>query len=140
MNHDEQLYKRSDEKMEAEILGTKELIQSVVPEASIEYYRAPAGNTNRHQRELVAEWGMKPIAWSVDTKDWQRPGVPRILAKVKRQLHNGGIILMHDSGGNRSETVAALKKLIPRLKNKGYQFVSPSLALAARQKPMLAEK
>ncbi len=135
MNHDEHLNKRSDEKMAAEVLGTKTLIESIVPDASVEFYRAPAGRINRHQRKLVADWGMKAIDWSVDTKDWQKPGVNSILATVKRQVHNGGIILMHDSGGDRSETVAALKKMIPTLKDDGYQFVFPDTALAARKKP-----
>ena len=138
MNHDEQLYKRSDARIEQEVLGTKTLIESIVPGTTVEYYRAPAGNMNRHERRLVAEWGMKSINWSVDTKDWQRPGVATILKTVKRQLRNGGIILMHDAGGDRTQTIAALKKLIPKLKKDGYEFVFPSTALAARKAPVVA--
>lgn len=125
MNHDERLSYRSDAKIRQEILGEKELIQSIVPDAAVDYYRAPAGNWNYHIRKLIASWGMKPLGWSVDSKDWQRPGTEAIIATVKKQLHDGGIVLMHDGGGNRSETLAALKKLIPDLVEDGYQFGFP---------------
>lgn len=69
MNHDEHLYKRSDEKMKTEICGSRELLESIVPGVTVEYYRAPTGRINSQQRELVRDWGMKPIEWSVDTKD-----------------------------------------------------------------------
>jgi peptidoglycan/xylan/chitin deacetylase (PgdA/CDA1 family) len=68
---------------------------------------------------------MQPLGWSVDTKDWQKPGVNEILFAVKIELHSGGVVLMHDAGGDRSDTVEALEKVIPKLKKEGYQFVFP---------------
>jgi peptidoglycan/xylan/chitin deacetylase (PgdA/CDA1 family) len=125
MNHDEHLDKRSVAKMKAEILGTKELLESIVPGTNVEYYRAPGGNMNNKLRDLVISWGMKPLGWSVDPKDWQEPGTQQILSTVKAQLHSGGVIIMHDAGGDRSETIEALEKVIPELKKQGYQFVFP---------------
>lgn len=125
MNHDEHLDKRSLAKMKAEILGTKELLESIVPGTTVEYYRAPGGNMNNRLRDLVIGWGMKPLGWSVDPKDWQEPGTEQILATVKAQLHSGGVIIMHDAGGDRTETIDALERVIPELKKKGYQFVFP---------------
>jgi peptidoglycan-N-acetylglucosamine deacetylase len=125
LNHDLSLSWRSDKKIKQEILGEKSLLQELVPEAAVEYYRAPAGNWNYHIRKLVASWGMKPLGWSVDTHDWQQPGVDSIVNTVKTTLHSGGVILMHDAGGNRSQTVAALKKLIPYLQKEGYKFGFP---------------
>ncbi|HEY9760277.1 MAG TPA: polysaccharide deacetylase family protein [Oculatellaceae cyanobacterium] len=125
MNHDEHLDRRSLAKMKAEILGTKELLESIVPGTTVEYYRAPGGNMNNKLRDLVIGWGMKPLGWSVDPKDWQEPGTEQILATVKAQLHSGGVIIMHDAGGDRTETIDALEKVIPELKKKGYQFVFP---------------
>ena len=125
MNHDEHLGRRSDAKIKQEILGTKTLIESIVPGTSVDLYRAPGGNMTHHQRELLTEWGMKPLSWSVDTKDWQRVGVDQIMATVDAQLHPGGVILMHDAGGDRSETVVALQKVITKLKKDGYQFTFP---------------
>ena len=125
MSHDEHLDKRSVAKMKAEILGTKDLLESIVPGTTVEYYRAPGGNMNNKLRDLVISWGMKPLGWSVDPKDWQEPGTQQILSTVKAQLHSGGVIIMHDAGGNRSETIEALEKVIPELKKQGYQFVFP---------------
>ncbi|GAC1523572.1 MAG: glycosyltransferase [Thermoleophilaceae bacterium] len=62
-----------------------------------------------------------------DSEDWTRPGVGQIVQNVEagiaQRKGSGGIVLMHDAGGNRSETVAALRILIPRLKRQGYRFV-----------------
>lgn len=125
MNHDLGLAHRSDKKIKNEILGEKTLIQSVVPDAKIEYFRAPGGIWNYRERKLVASWGMKSLGWSVDSRDWEEPGVDQIIANVNAQLKAGGVVLMHDAGGNRSQTVAALKRLIPSLEKDGYQFGFP---------------
>ncbi len=125
MNHNEFLTNKSDQKLKNEILAEQALITSVVPEVSIEYFRAPGGNWNRHIRKVVTAWGMKPLGWSVDSKDWQTPGVESIINTVNKQLYPGGVVLMHDAGGDRSETIAALKRLIPSLEKDGYKFGFP---------------
>jgi cellulose synthase/poly-beta-1,6-N-acetylglucosamine synthase-like glycosyltransferase/peptidoglycan/xylan/chitin deacetylase (PgdA/CDA1 family) len=61
---------------------------------------------------------------SLDTRDWARPGVARIVAAAMPPGNRGAIIMMHDSGGNRSETVAALPQIITGLKARGYRFVT----------------
>jgi cellulose synthase/poly-beta-1,6-N-acetylglucosamine synthase-like glycosyltransferase/peptidoglycan/xylan/chitin deacetylase (PgdA/CDA1 family) len=61
-----------------------------------------------------------------DARDWSRPGVPAIIRGATPPRGKGGIVLMHDGGGNRSETVAALARLIPRLRARGYRFVTVS--------------
>jgi peptidoglycan-N-acetylglucosamine deacetylase len=65
------------------------------------------------------------VGWSVDPRDWSRPGVPAIIANIMRNTRGGSIILEHDGGGNRSETVAALTSVIPRLLAAGYHFRTP---------------
>jgi peptidoglycan/xylan/chitin deacetylase (PgdA/CDA1 family) len=125
MNHDEHLERRSLKKIQDEILGTNALLETIVPGTPIEFYRAPGGNSDPRLRKLVRSWGMQPLGWSVDTKDWQKPGVNEILFAVKIELHSGGVVLMHDAGGDRSDTVEALEKVIPKLKKEGYQFVFP---------------
>ena len=64
------------------------------------------------------------LLWSVDSEDWRRPSASTIARTVMREVYPGGIILMHDGGGNRTHTVAALKLIIPQLKQKGYKFVT----------------
>lgn len=125
MNHDENLPCRSDEKLKQEVLAEKALIESVVPGVSVDYFRAPAGNWNLHMRKVILAWGMKPLGWSIDTKDWQQPGTEAIVNMVNNRIHSGAVILMHDGGGNRSQSVAALKQFLPTLKESGYNFVLP---------------
>lgn len=61
-----------------------------------------------------------------DSKDWQRRGVPAILRNATPKSGRGGVIMFHDGGGDRGETVAALEQLIPRLKARGFRFVTTS--------------
>ncbi|WP_405812682.1 glycosyltransferase [Streptomyces sp. NBC_01390] len=72
-----------------------------------------------------------------DAEDWQRPGVDRILAHATPHGHAGQIVLMHDAGGDRSQTVAALGTLLPRLKAQGFTFatVSDAVGMAAPVRP-----
>ncbi len=69
-----------------------------------------------------------------DSEDWRRPGVARIVANVLPRpgaAKPGLLVMMHDAGGDRSETVAALNQLIPRLKARGYTFSTVSAAIGA---------
>jgi cellulose synthase/poly-beta-1,6-N-acetylglucosamine synthase-like glycosyltransferase/peptidoglycan/xylan/chitin deacetylase (PgdA/CDA1 family) len=61
---------------------------------------------------------------SLDTRDWARPGVNRIAAAAMPPGHQGAIIMMHDAGGNRNETVRALPQIITRLRARGYRFMT----------------
>ena len=67
---------------------------------------------------------LTPLDWSVDPRDWARPGVSEIVGTIMKTTRTGSIILEHDGGGDRSQTVAALKIVIPRLLDEGYHFRS----------------
>lgn len=66
--------------------------------------------------------GYMTVLSDVDSKDWQRPGVRSIIRHATPEDGTGGIVLLHDAGGDRSETVKALDRLIPQLKEQGYRF------------------
>lgn len=68
---------------------------------------------------------MRPLGWNVDTKDFERPGSDAIVATVKRELSNGPTILFHDAGGDRTQTVEALRQVLPWLKEQGRTFGFP---------------
>jgi peptidoglycan/xylan/chitin deacetylase (PgdA/CDA1 family) len=89
------------------------------------FFRAPGGNWSPRIERDARAMGMTPLKWSVDTRDWARPGVHAILRAVYAELRPGGVILMHDGGGNRSETLDALRILLHRLPKLGYHFVLP---------------
>jgi peptidoglycan-N-acetylglucosamine deacetylase len=88
-------------------------------------FRAPYGAWSPFVLTQCAKTGLTPLGWSVDPRDWSRPGVPAIVANIMRNTRTGSIILEHDGGGNRAQTVAALKIVIPRLLAAGYQFKTP---------------
>jgi peptidoglycan/xylan/chitin deacetylase (PgdA/CDA1 family) len=60
----------------------------------------------------------------VDTEDWQRPGVDAVVANAMPAAADGGIVLLHDAGGDRSETVAALDRIIPQMQSEGVTFTT----------------
>jgi len=88
------------------------------------FFRPPYGAFNTLTLQDINYFGFVGFMWSVDPRDWSRPGVNAIVATVLSQTGNGSIILMHDGGGDRSETVAALPIIIEALQRRGFRFVS----------------
>lgn len=89
------------------------------------FFRAPGGEWSRSLRHIARSGGMRPLTWTVDPRDWAHPGVHAIVHAVLAQLRPGGVILLHDGGGNRHQTIAALRILLHRLPRLGYHFVLP---------------
>jgi peptidoglycan/xylan/chitin deacetylase (PgdA/CDA1 family) len=85
-------------------------------------FRAPYGAWSATVIRQCDRMRMVPMDWSVDPRDWARPGVRSIVRNIMHHTHPGSIILEHDGGGNRSQTVDALKIVLPRLLREGYQF------------------
>jgi cellulose synthase/poly-beta-1,6-N-acetylglucosamine synthase-like glycosyltransferase/peptidoglycan/xylan/chitin deacetylase (PgdA/CDA1 family) len=79
-------------------------------------------------RQAVGD-GYFVVFTTLDTRDWTRPGVAKIVAAAMPSGGRGAIIMMHDGGGNRSQTVAALPQIITRLRAKGYRFTTVTQAL-----------
>lgn len=86
--------------------------------------RPPGGNFNSEVQSIAASLGLSTILWNVDPRDWSRPGTDKIIQTVLNTTHNGSIILLHDGGGDRSQTVAALPTIITSLEQRGFQFVT----------------
>ena len=78
----------------------------------------------RQETELAKVAGSRYliVLTDVDSKDWMRKGVPSIVRAATPKGGSGGVIMFHDGGGDRSQTVAALKELIPQLKARGFRF------------------
>ena len=83
--------------------------------------RPPYGATNATVQRILSQLGLRQVLWSVDTRDWSRPGITHIVKTATGpQVRAGTIVLMHDGGGNRSQTVAALPQIITTLQHQGY--------------------
>src|SRR5262245_1482042 len=87
----------------------------------------------QHERSYadIARQGYVIALANYDSEDWRRPGVAKIVSNATPRGKHGGVILMHDGGGDRSETVAALKRLVPGLRARGFRFVGLNALLGA---------
>jgi peptidoglycan/xylan/chitin deacetylase (PgdA/CDA1 family) len=107
-------------------------------------FRPPYGLWNDTTLRLLDHLHLLMVLWSVDTDDWQRPGTAVIVSAALKGSRPGAIILMHDAGGDRSQTVAALPTIIRVLRRRGYRLVTvPRLLLdnpAPRQQDVAALK
>jgi peptidoglycan/xylan/chitin deacetylase (PgdA/CDA1 family) len=93
-------------------------------------FRPPYGMWNSHTLGLLRKYRMLMVLWSADTSDYRRPGASGIIKQVMAGAKSGAIILLHDAGGNRTETVAALPKIVARLRARGFKLVTvPRLLL-----------
>lgn len=89
-------------------------------------FRPPYGAFNRATLAILYAARMLIVLWSVDTSDYIRPGVAKIVYTALSGARPGAIILMHDGGGDRSETVAALPRIIRGLRRRDYRLVTIS--------------
>lgn len=92
---------------------------------SVPWFRAPGGVWSPAVQLAADANGMRPLGWSVDSRDWTRPGADAIVAQVQRQMRPGAVVLFHDGGGRRDQTVAALEELLPWLRAQCYVTTFP---------------
>ncbi|MGW2555065.1 polysaccharide deacetylase family protein [Streptomyces sp. NPDC001635] len=125
VSHDTAMDTKSESYQAQEILDAARMITQASGGIRPQYYRAPGGAFTPYSRQLAASHGMRPLGWNSDSRDWERPGISAIVATVKKEVSNGPTVLFHDGGGDRSETVDALRQLLPWLKQQGYSFGFP---------------
>ncbi|MFF0200642.1 polysaccharide deacetylase family protein [Streptomyces sp. NPDC005017] len=119
------LTKLSRSRIHSEMKRTCDVIEEAVGERP-EWFRAPYGAWNRAAFQIGAELGMEPLAWTVDTLDWTTPGARAISRRVENGAAPGVVVLSHDAGGDRSQSVRALRAYLPQLLDDGYHVTVPS--------------
>lgn len=118
-------------------MGTSDLIKEIkkthetifaITGYQTKLFRPVEGIYTHEVVEAVANEGYKVVMWSwhLDTLDWKDPGVNKIVDSVLDGAREGNVVLFHDGGGNRQQTVDALEKILPELQQRGYQFVTIS--------------
>ena len=122
----------SPERVRTELNATQRLIQTITGRSTT-LFRPPYEADSRPNElaeitPLVIAQNLDylTVMESIDPEDWERPGADLILQRIKQQRRNGSIILLHDAGGDRSQTVAALPKVIDYLRSRGDQIASLS--------------
>ncbi|MGW7521981.1 polysaccharide deacetylase family protein [Streptomyces sp. NPDC054783] len=108
----------------SEMKRTSDVIENTYGERP-QWFRAPYGAWNRAAFQLGAEMGMEPMAWTVDTTDWTEPGTGTIVDRVESGAAPGVVVLSHDAGGDRSQTVRAIREWLPHLLDSGYHMTVP---------------
>jgi peptidoglycan/xylan/chitin deacetylase (PgdA/CDA1 family) len=95
-------------------------------------FRPPGGAVNASVVAAAGADGLRTITWDVDPADWSTPGTAAIYSRIVGAAQPGSIILMHDGGGNRGETLAALPSIIDTLRARGYRFETVTELLGQR--------
>ncbi len=119
--------KRSYGEIDKEISQTQEAVKKVIGEEP-NLFRPPYRAISREMCSIAKNKNMNIVLWSnLDPRDWSNPGVDYIVNTIMDKVENGTIILLHDYNNIRnkkSQTIQAIDIIIPKLKEKGYKFVT----------------
>lgn len=129
-----QLTKLSDEEMTDQIMTTRAKIYEVTG-VDATLLRPPYGSYNDKVKKVCQELGVVMVNWSVDTLDWKNKNADKVYNVIMKDVEDGKIILCHDL---YETTVAAIERVIPELKEQGYQFVTVSELLSYSEKEVIA--
>jgi len=99
-------------------------------------FRPPGGMMHNGVAAYARSKKYAVVMWSSDSIDYSQPAVPKLIDNVFRLAKPGGIVLMHDGGGNRSRTVQALPEMIARFRKQGYRFVTVPELLEMQDKEL----
>jgi peptidoglycan/xylan/chitin deacetylase (PgdA/CDA1 family) len=109
--------KLPEKRIVTEITKTQRAIEKAAG-VTPQLFRAPGGEWSRFIFRALASYGLEPLDWNVDPRDWARPGTKKSAKRMLR-ARPGEIVLCHDGGGDRIETVRALRKVLPTWQRKG---------------------
>jgi peptidoglycan/xylan/chitin deacetylase (PgdA/CDA1 family) len=98
-------------------------------------FRPPYGSFNATTFRLLHQMGMLMVLWSADTDDYRHPGVEVIVQRATEGIKPGAIILLHDAGGDRSQTIAALPAIIRAVRARGFHLVTVPQLMADNPPP-----
>lgn len=131
--------------LEVELSATQRLIESRLGCQTL-LFRPPYGQDTEPRTleeiktvEAVNQLGYLCVGMRLDPNDWANPGVDEIVQRVRAQVQagQGNVILLHDSGGDRAQTVAALPGLIAALREDGVEFVSLAQLLGLSREQLM---
>lgn len=116
--------------MKYDFSKSMKLLQSL--NCEIKYYRPPWGARNPFTKIFLKKYGLHMVLWDIMVGDWKAESYPELIAdKIKKKVFDGAVICLHDGGENYGgakgapfNTIDALKLVIPKLKEEGYEFVT----------------
>jgi peptidoglycan/xylan/chitin deacetylase (PgdA/CDA1 family) len=110
-----------DGQLAAEVSPTSAAIQRATG-VPVRCLRPPYATVDTASARRVGALGLRLVLWDIDTRDWLRPGAGAIAGRVLGRVRAGDVVLLHDGGGDRSQTVAALEQLLAALSARGFRF------------------
>ncbi len=114
----------------SDLLETNAVIRRAVPYTPLPYFRAPYGAWGQTPTVATA-LGMRPMGWQLAVTDWVPPGTDELARRLTEGVTPGAVVLLHDGGGDRSQTVDAVDLVIPPLLADGWRFALPASAGAS---------
>jgi peptidoglycan/xylan/chitin deacetylase (PgdA/CDA1 family) len=109
--------------IKSQLTSTTNIIQATIG-VRPSFFRPPYGAINNTVLAQARNLHYTTVMWDGSAEDWNLPGVNVIVGKTLYYARNGAILLLHDGGGNRAQTVAALPIIIATLRSRGYRFVT----------------
>ena len=109
--------------IQSQLLSTTNIIQATIGVRPT-FFRPPYGAFNNTVLAQARNLHYTTVLWDGSSSDWSLPGVNAIVSRTLHYARNGAILLLHDGGGNRAQTVAALPIIIEALKSRGFKFVT----------------
>jgi len=106
-----------------EVDRTDKLIEKLVM-IKPAYFRAPYNYHDAETVKAINDLGLIYVSWTFGLLDWEKPAPEKMVNMFNKNLIPGSIVLLHDGGGNRTNTVAALPGIIESAQKKGYRFVT----------------
>jgi peptidoglycan-N-acetylglucosamine deacetylase len=121
MTHPQRFGEGTADAINSQIADAQEAIDDAGGQAP-KLFRAPGGNWSGKVLSAVTSYQMVPLGWNIDPRDWSRPGVATITSRLLA-AQGGDILLCHDGGGDREQTIRSLRFVLPALKRRGLRFV-----------------
>ncbi|SER29490.1 polysaccharide deacetylase family protein [Microlunatus flavus] len=137
-DHDVLMGRKGQAYVDAEVGdGLRDVVGAAPKGTPVTFYRQPGGTWDTKVVRAMDAHSLGPLRWSDDPKDWSRPGSLAIVRRVVANLHPGAVVLMHDGGGDRSQSVDALRFLLDAVVAAGWK---PVLAPHVHLSPKAAAK
>lgn len=107
-----------------DIAAGRAAVNEIAGDGATRCLRPPYGKVTTRTHTMAASMGEVVTMWTTDTRDWTKPGVDKIVANGLEGLRSGSVILMHDGGGERTQTIAALSRLLAEYSARGFRMTA----------------
>lgn len=107
-----------------EAIATAANLEKEYVQTHVRDVRPPNGLFTPQILNWLREWNYRPVMWSVVPEDWRRPGFRVVVERVRRQVTNGSLIVLHDGYDGGQDVAQTTAALVPQLLEQGYQFVT----------------